>query len=223
MVSRMHFWGLFYNWKEHFFLEALAEEYIQLINTQIEDPGLIEDNTSVEVLSEPQTEPKHITFFTCEFCAKQLKNKRNYLQHVKRHNNKMEEHQEKLASNLNKKPKKFTCEVCAKGFSERAKLNVHKKIHSGIKEHICQICDKRFTLPWQLKVHIKTHLNQKDYVCNFCNRSFGQNVNLRNHIKSFHTLDRPFKCTFPDCEKAYVNSNELTVSYRYSSQCNQSL
>ena len=51
------------------------------------------------------------------------------------------------------------------------------------------------------------------FVCPFgCGRRFRQKVDLQKHERT-HTLEKPFKCTEPDCGKAFARDD-----YRYPAQ-----
>ena len=45
------------------------------------------------------------------------------------------------------------------------------------------------------------------FVCPFgCGRRFRQKVDLQKHERT-HTLEKPFKCTEPDCGKAFARDD----------------
>lgn len=56
---------------------------------------------------------------------------------------------------------KKQCDVCGKYYQNKAKLERHKLIHSGIKPFECEICKKRFNQKANLKSHMVTHVKDQ--------------------------------------------------------------
>ena len=50
--------------------------------------------------------------------------------------------------------------------------------------------------------------------CEICQKTFSTTGNLRNHIMTIHQNLRPFKCSFPGCDKKYSIQTRLQVHYR---------
>ena len=58
----------------------------------------------------------------------------------------------------------YNCDKCERGFSTRAKLRIHSRVHNkplGEKKHKCTICDKSFASEADLKDHERINHNQK--------------------------------------------------------------
>ena len=75
----------------------------------------------------------------------------------------------------------FKCDICSEKFKSLSKLNHHISREHG----------KPAVLP------------KKRFDCNVCDKKFSKNRGLIDHIKT-HTGERPFKCTAPDCGKAFA-------------------
>ena len=56
--------------------------------------------------------------------------------------------------------------------------------------------------------------SKKNFFCEKCKKNFSTQGNLQTHIKNIHENNRPFKCTFPNCTKAYVCLGKLYVHER---------
>ncbi|XP_069812513.1 gastrula zinc finger protein XlCGF71.1-like [Dendropsophus ebraccatus] len=57
--------------------------------------------------------------------------------------------------------KHFSCSECEKCFTEKAKLFVHERTHTGEKPFSCSECGKCFTQKPNLITHKKIHLREK--------------------------------------------------------------
>ncbi|PVV00863.1 hypothetical protein BB560_004735 [Smittium megazygosporum] len=56
-------------------------------------------------------------------------------------------------------------------------------------------------------------LVSKEYSCSFCDKVYRKPSKLQEHIRS-HTGERPFKCTFPGCDKTFIRQSHLSVHNR---------
>ena len=59
---------------------------------------------------------------------------------------------------------------------------------------------------------LSTHT--KPFTCETCLKSFSSNGNLKHHINTIHNNNRPFKCPFPQCIKAFPSLNRLNIHKR---------
>ena len=61
---------------------------------------------------------------------------------------------------------------------------------------------------------ISKYPEKKKNTCKICEKEFSTSGNLRNHIMTIHQNYRPFKCTFPGCQKKYSIESRLQVHIR---------
>ena len=64
---------------------------------------------------------------------------------------------------------------------------------------------------------IQTHKessSKKSNICEYCYKPFSTLGNMRNHIMTIHQNYRPFKCTYPGCNKKYSIESRFQVHMR---------
>ena len=107
--------------------------------------------------------------YKCRFCSKPFFDK-----------SKMMNHEE----SMHIKSGKFRCNICYKCFGSQLNLNLHMKIHLGIKDYICSECGHATTQKYSLVIHHRTvHQKLKLFKCQYCEKSFGQSQDMKNHEK----------------------------------------
>ncbi|KAM7356427.1 zinc finger Y-chromosomal protein 1 [Cochliomyia hominivorax] len=101
----------------------------------------------------------------------------------------------------------FACDEagCAKRFSNKEKLKVHKMRHAGIKNFICPYCGMRKTTRNELKIHINYHTLERTWPCRFCPKVCNSAGNLKMHIKNMHERAKDFACRY--CEKTFAKAD----------------
>ncbi|XP_067426398.1 zinc finger protein 436-like isoform X1 [Thunnus thynnus] len=151
----------------------------------------------------------------CPVCGKGFQYIRPLMKHINTH--KTNESAKELLSNLQSAcSKRLVCDVCGKTFTSSGCLQMHSKIHAGIKDFKCQDCGKTFVRKEHLVVHVRTHSGVRPYHCDICGKGFSQSQNLRVHRRS-HTGERPYCCS--SCGKLFHTSGHLkTHMKRFSGE-----
>ncbi len=81
----------------------------------------------------------------------------------------------------------YKCQVCKKMFTKRSALEIHSRVHTGIKPYQCNICSKTFSIPGNLKRHLLIHSGERPYKCIKCSKCFNNSGHLTRHIKTKHS------------------------------------
>ena len=68
-------------------------------------------------------------------------------------------------------------------YSFKQNLMTHVQIHVSMEErkHQCQVCKKKFLRKAHLNVHMRIHDGVRPYTCDICNFSFTQIGDMRRH------------------------------------------
>ncbi|XP_041726486.2 zinc finger protein 184-like [Coregonus clupeaformis] len=112
------------------------------------------------------------------------------------------------ATSGNNKEKRFLCTFCNKGFSCSQKVEIHQRVHTGVKPFSCTQCHMRFAQACNLKRHQMVHTGEKPYSCPQCEKRFSRQHQLKTHLK-VHTGERPFVCTH--CGKRFSERSYLMI------------
>ena len=132
--------------------------------------------------------------FSCEVCQKRFIQQHHLNQHQLTHIN-----EEGYLLN-GKKAKTYTCDECDRVFTRTDALNVHKRVHSGIKPYSCSVCSKAFTQLHHLTQHKTTHSEIRQYSCSTCRRGFKNPQNLRRHEKNSKCTLKPGSFQHPESQ-----------------------
>ncbi|KAM3931461.1 uncharacterized protein RB166_004860 isoform 2-T2 [Leptodactylus fuscus] len=107
--------------------------------------------------------------------------------------------------------KRFQCEDCGKGFTQRANFYIHRRIHTGERPYPCSECGKCFTQKSHLSKHERIHTGEKPYSCVECGKCFTNKSNLVIHKRS-HTGEKPYSCS--ECGKCFAKKSHLVIHER---------
>ncbi|XP_069562679.1 uncharacterized protein [Brachyistius frenatus] len=111
-----------------------------------------------------------------------------------------------------RKANKFLkCNICGKAFTDKYKLNRHRRIHTEEKSYYCNICGKTFFQTCTLKVHKRIHTGKKLYSCNDCGKRFARITTLNAHVR-VHTGGRPYSHKTCHIVDKYLTCKEETMS-----------
>ncbi|XP_068598613.1 zinc finger protein ZXDC [Brachionichthys hirsutus] len=110
-------------------------------------------------------------------------------------------------------PRPYRCAVegCGWAFATSYKLKRHLQSHDKQRPHACQFegCGRRFTTVYNLKAHVKVHEQDDAFVCEVCREKFRSATRLANHKRVHCEPQRPHKCDFPGCDKAFITFSAL--------------
>uniref|UniRef100_A0A8K9UY53 C2H2-type domain-containing protein n=1 Tax=Oncorhynchus mykiss TaxID=8022 RepID=A0A8K9UY53_ONCMY len=104
--------------------------------------------------------------------------------------------------------KPFSCTQCHMHFAEAGNLKRHQRVHTGEKPFSCVQCHMHFARTGDLKRHQRVHTGEKPFSCTQCHMRFAQAGNLKMHLK-VHTGERPFAC--PHCGKRFSERRCLRI------------
>ncbi|XP_042186397.1 homeotic protein spalt-major isoform X5 [Oncorhynchus tshawytscha] len=106
------------------------------------------------------------------------------------------------------KEKRFLCMFCNKGFSCLQKVEIHQRVHTGVKPFSCTQCHMRFTEAGKLKRHQRVHTGEKPFSCTQCQMRFAQAGHLKRHQR-VHTGEKPYSC--PQCHMRFAQASNLKM------------
>ncbi len=84
----------------------------------------------------------------------------------------------------------LVCEVCDLAFRKKSALEVHSRVHTGIKPYRCNICSKAFSICGNLKRHLLIHSGERPFQCPHCSNNFNNPGHLTRHLKTKHEGQR---------------------------------
>uniref|UniRef100_A0A4W5NPD9 C2H2-type domain-containing protein n=1 Tax=Hucho hucho TaxID=62062 RepID=A0A4W5NPD9_9TELE len=118
--------------------------------------------------------------------------------------------------------KRFLCMFCNKGFSSPQSMDIHQRVHKGVKPFSCTQCHMRFTQSSDLKRHQRVHRGVKPFSCTQCHMCFTQSSDLKRHQR-VHTGEKPYSFGHSSGQLSRplfsVFTNELALSKVCVSYC----
>ncbi|XP_045073349.1 zinc finger protein 271-like [Coregonus clupeaformis] len=112
------------------------------------------------------------------------------------------------ATSGSSKEKRFLCMFCNKGFSCPQKVEIHQRVHTGVKPYSCTQCHMRFAQACNLKRHQRVHTGVKPFSCTQCHMRFSHSSSLKRHQR-VHTGEKSYSC--PQCEKSFSHQHQLKM------------
>jgi KRAB domain-containing zinc finger protein len=108
----------------------------------------------------------------------------------------------------------ITCPKCPRTFYYKSYFTFHyKDVHFNQNE-LCSVCGKEFKNARRLNSHMLVHTHaeseSKKFKCEICDKGFNYSGDLLRH-KRTHNNIKPYKCTFPNCNKSFVQSYALKL------------
>lgn len=131
------------------------------------------------------------TKLTCSVCTRNFLRYNNYLLHLKKHAPHQLNHNEKKVLENGLNDYQHVCEICKRAYKTAHQLKKHLLMH-GEKKFLCNFCGKGFTLKALLQLHLKVHTGEKPHVCNVCPRSFADPSSLSKHLM-VHSGQKPYR------------------------------
>nr|XP_033946351.1 zinc finger and SCAN domain-containing protein 23-like isoform X1 [Pseudochaenichthys georgianus] len=121
--------------------------------------------------------PTGLTFYTCDACGKEFKDRTTLNRHFRVH--------------TGERP--YLCNTCGRTFKDIATLKKHESIHTGEKPYPCEICGKHFRLKNDVTNHMKTHTDERPHVCNICGKRYRRKMDMKWHMR-MHTPEKQSSC-----------------------------
>lgn len=108
---------------------------------------------------------------------------------------------------LHKGVKPYACNTCDHRYYQMSQLNEHvRSEHSGFKKCICKICNRTYTHTSYLKRHMDMHANKEASNCEVCSMPFVDRLRLQRHMAT-HRQDKRYQCH--DCNKTFKHKPSL--------------
>ena len=93
------------------------------------------------------------------------------------------------------KPLKCTWEGCRLTFRYISEVELHSRVHTGVRPYLCDQCGYAGKTRNQMTRHSRTHTGERRYPCEYCNYRAINSSNLRRHMR-IHIGVKPYKCHY---------------------------
>ena len=112
--------------------------------------------------------------FVCHLCSKEVANKLNLKQHIRR------QHYEA------RKPEEFLpCPECGKTFPSNILLNCHQKVVHEVDQRKCNVCNNNYKNKYSLSKHMRnSHFGT--FECDVCSCAYTSHYRLSTHMMNSH-------------------------------------
>lgn len=208
----------------HYSIHTLSKVELPKINCSI-----CSKPTSIRYLKKHMYQHVDERTFPCTYCDKKFKSNYHLKAHVKIHKEHMthvcdicgneflrriylENHKRRAHVVLDEKIRALECYLCKQQYKSMATLKTHIYWHSLPKNHLCTQCGERFRVISLLKRHLMradhNGESSKKFQCQICASKFYDITQFKNH-QVVHTKERPYLCTYPNCDKTYSTSKSL--------------
>lgn len=119
--------------------------------------------------------------FVCQICNK-----------VCSFQSQLKQHTQEAHSSV--KPKDVVCDICGNRYRREAGLRQHMaSAHTQFREFKCSICFKGFTTKARLTQHHRIHTGHKPFKCAKCDYRSNRSDNVLFHLRKVHKVERPTK------------------------------
>ena len=108
--------------------------------------------------------------------------------------------------------KPYNCDFCHKSFSQKGNMEEHRRVHTGERPFVCEQCGASFVRRSEMALHNRiVHTGERPYQCAYCPKNFQRRDLMRKHER-IHTDTRPYQCQF--CHKAFTQRDKMVVHTR---------